>query len=733
MATNQEGFNIERVRLLLLICFMLALTTLPAPGIAAQERIPDESAVDARTKVASSDSQKAELLLFWEEKELYVETATRNEKPLTKAPENMTVVTAREIEAMNAHSLADVLNRVPGLFVDSAGWDFNSSSQLHIQGSSVRLVTVLLDGVVWNTLAGNNASINSIPVRIVERIEIIKGPASAAWGSALGGVINIITKGTGDTAIPRGAASASYGEANSQEYNGELYGKGGPLGYYLFAGRQQTDGLRNDRNEEQNRFYAKLNLAPTSDLTLFFTTGYSDPFESSGNISGNGVSIISSVKTTAFFATGGAEYRISPKWGLKVGAQIFQQKADIPATFTAPPALAGQFFKGQVYDEQTVAGNVKLIYGGGRHTMVVGLDASHGDLDQTTTAGPLYQSMGLPARSLTRPGIDKWAVFANDTMEFGPLAVTPGVRLDYDSVSGYFVSPGIGATYEPGEHTVLRASVARGFTSPPLGYTSGGGIFMVPNPALKREDGWSYQVGVESGVMEYVNAKATLFRHDIHNAIGDTLTAAKTIINVGDLVRQGYELEVETVPLYNVSLKLSHSYAHIKPDGSKGKDDYSYLVGLKYDDRASWVALLTGAYVWMEQDSQYNAKYNSFIWDFNINKRFRINDTTGVDLFMTVHNLFSGAHYIPLTSTKTPSGGSRGGSGSGSEIIDDEDKHLNTPFPLHPPAHHHLCVPLPGSRRNYRRRYPAKAGYRDYLRDQENAMGINEYLFSRGC
>lgn len=630
----------SNMRVMLLPALIMLGLFQPASGVASQA-----PSAPARTEASLLEPSDADLLLFWEEKELYVQTATRTEKPLTQVAENMTVVTAKDIEDMNAHSLAEVLSRVPGLFVDFSGQDFNGFSLLHIQGSSERLVTVLLDGVVWNNLAGNSAEVSGIPVRIIDRIEIIKGPASSAWGSALGGVVNIITKDVGDSAMPNGVVSASYGEANSQEYNGELSGKMGPVGYYLYGGRQQTDGLRNSRDEEQNRFYAKLNVAPTRDLSLLFTTGYSDPAVNSGNLQSSGLSFKNTIKNTTFFATGSADYRISPEWSLKAAAHLFQQKLESPLIFTAPITSlnikAGDLFKGQVYDDQTVGGNLKLVYSGGMHTAVLGLDASHGTLDQTSTIGPL-----APSSSLTTPSIDKWAIFANDTVEFGALVVTPGVRLDHDSVSGYFVSPSVGATYELGEHTVARASVARGFTSPPLSYTSGGGLFLVANPALKREEGWSYQVGLESGVTDYVNVKATLFRHDTHNAISDSVNAAKQVTNIGDVVRQGYELELETVPLYNFSLKLSHAYAHITPDTSAGKDNYSYLVGVKYDDRASLMAQLTGAYVWEVQDPAYNAKYDTFIWDFNINKRIRTSTTTSVDLFMTIHNLFSGAHYF---------------------------------------------------------------------------------------
>ena len=127
--------------------------------------------------------------------------------------------------------------------------------------------------------------VNQIPVGIIKRIEIIKGPASSAWGSSLGGVINIITKDTGDTKKPSGALSASYGEGNSQDYNAGVSGKTGGLGYYLFAGRQSSDGLLGGINRyfDKNSFYSKLNLPLSKDVNLGFSAGYNDADMAAGD------------------------------------------------------------------------------------------------------------------------------------------------------------------------------------------------------------------------------------------------------------------------------------------------------------------------------------------------------------------------------------------------------------------------------------------------------------------
>lgn len=74
---------------------------------------------------------------------------------------------------------------------------------------------LLLDGVRLNQNSSGAALSHFIPLGIIKRVEIIKGAASSSWGSALGGVINIITKDVGKSNRPTGNINVSYGGGQS--------------------------------------------------------------------------------------------------------------------------------------------------------------------------------------------------------------------------------------------------------------------------------------------------------------------------------------------------------------------------------------------------------------------------------------------------------------------------------------------------------------------------------------
>ena len=587
------------------------------------------------------------LNLFYRGNELVV-SATHYPKPISQVAENIAVVTADEIKAMNAHSVLEVLNRIPGIFLGGYDRNFGTTANLQIQGGESQQTLVLLDGVRWNFLDEGNAFTSDIPVGIIDRIEIIKGPASSAWGSSLGGVVNIITKSGASAEAPATGFYASYGERRTSDLRVDHFGSAGNTEYYLFAGRMDSDGLRVQRGMESNYFYSNIRIPVQDRIKLGLSAGYSTPELSYDNLSALDLSFLADVDT--FFSTVNLDAELSDEMRFNVESHFYKndflredrvltgaywdlnQPGDVLQAFNAESAKYG--------------GSGKMVWKKGYHTVLLGFELEHGKTENRAYFSPGYGYTGYAIN----PKVDTNAAYFNDTMAFGLWSVTPGVRYDHNSISGDFVSPSLGITYRVSNQLLFRGMISQGFTSPPLAYTSGGGLFLVPNPDLKPETITSWQGGVESGITDKIWVKFTFFRHEVEDVFYKKWDAVGPYmdmwINDGESARNGFEFEMHTVPFEYISFHYGATYVHHSPEDQYGAtDQISLNIKLAYDNPDIINLQLMGHHLWWDEDPGYMGVWDDFIWDLNVSKPISITKTRKTEVFVMARNLFNGVSY----------------------------------------------------------------------------------------
>lgn len=568
-----------------------------------------------------------------------VYTPTRFPQPRSRVADNIVVVTAKEIEGMHAHTVAEVLNRVNGVFVNFTR-DFGAASLLTIQGSEQRHVLVLLDGTEWNFLSDGHAETNSIPVEIIRRIEIIKGPASSTWGSALGGVINIITKEADDPARPAGELKGSYGERDTRDSSAQFSGGTRKLGYYAYAGEQYSDGLVDSRGFDRKSGFAKLLYTFSPGINLGVSMGYSNPDIDFGDFPSVGISSGADERVSFFKAS--LDARIVKN--LDLALSFYNKKSDL--LLDNETLGAGELFQDSRFDEELIGGSARLIWKHLNTTAVLGMDISRGDLDQEISTGRILQyEYKTDPVSKTDSDTKKWALYTNGTFTFDRFSITPGIRFDHNDITGSFISPSIGITYRLGG-SIVRASVSRGFTVPSLSLTSGGGLFLEPNPDLEPEEIWSYQAGIETTVVKYLRIKSSLFYHDQKRAQVTVpgQKAPNTVENRGNILRRGFEFGIETLPFYNITLSGNLVYTDIDPANDSGASDiYTGNLGIGYDDKKTLKAQLTGHYVWWDAPGGFQSDYDDFIWDISFSRLISLTGRLKTEVFCMGHNIFNGS------------------------------------------------------------------------------------------
>jgi vitamin B12 transporter len=562
--------------------------------------------------LAASDEDMQTLGMYYKADDLVV-SATRNPKPISKSAENITVITAKEIEMMGAHTLVDVLAKVAGIQASDMGGPgfFNEFS---IQGADANHILVMLDGVTLNLMGTPFVDISGFPLQDIERIEIVKGPGSSSWGSALGAVINIVTKSPLEGRNVGGALSFSGGERGTRDSRGEVSGTAGQFGYYLYAGNLASEGFRPNTSVDQNDIYAKLRWDLPEKGSLLFSIAYDR------GIAGEGDSpdpdYLYRFRRRYFLSTLSFNYPVNDKIDLDLSLRTTYKKVDEFAI--SDPS------SGDMAHETSNGGSAKLTWRGGINTLVVGADYDHLNIEDFT-----FHIFS-----------DKYGLFLNDTMAIGDLSITPGIRYDQMRPVGDFFSPSLGVAWNPTDKITLRAYGAHGYSLPLL--------CPVRNANATEQKVTTVQAGVETTHIPWLWLKTTFFWNQLSDV--QVYDPALQEVTFEKQLKQGVEVEGKTVPIYNTSLSAGYTFVDAKDRDTgatlQGIPSQIVKLGLHYDDDPhSFRGSLLGRYGWLNSPAYYNGKYNTIIWDLNLSKKVFIRHDTSIELFFNAHNLFNGAQY----------------------------------------------------------------------------------------
>ena len=157
-------------------------------------------------------------------------TATRMAQTADETLAPVLVITREDIERSQAQSVADLLRDQPGISISNSGGQGKYTS-VFLRGTNSDQVLVLIDGVKVGSATSGTTAFEDIPLDLIERIEIVRGPQSSLYGSeAIGGVIQIFTrKGSGPLQPSLSVGGGSYGTGQG---SAALSGDAGSSGWY---------------------------------------------------------------------------------------------------------------------------------------------------------------------------------------------------------------------------------------------------------------------------------------------------------------------------------------------------------------------------------------------------------------------------------------------------------------------------------------------------------------------
>ncbi len=351
-------------------------------------------------------------------------TATRTAQTVEQSLAAVTVLDRERIERSQAASLPELLKQVPGVSLTNSGGPGKNTS-LFTRGSESDHVLVLVDGVKIGSVTGGGAALQDLPLELIERIEVVRGPRSSLYGSeAIGGVIQIFTrKGQGEGAKP--FFSAGYGTHDS--YSGSIGVSGGDgRGWYsLGASGSDTDGI-NAKSVQTSGYESDADGYRNLSATLSAGYRFDNGLELDANVlrakSHNDYDSVNSKRTAGFGANADGESRVfgtrarfSPleRWAVTLQAGRSEDDSDAYQD--------GRFYSrfDSRRDSLSWQNDIELAVG---HTLTLGVDHQHDEVDSTATyAEDSRDNDGYFAQYLGQAGRHDWQVSLrhDDNEQFG--------------------------------------------------------------------------------------------------------------------------------------------------------------------------------------------------------------------------------------------------------------------------------------------------------------------------
>ncbi|HYW95603.1 MAG TPA: TonB-dependent receptor, partial [Bacteroidales bacterium] len=479
-----------------------------------------------------------------------VVTGSRVEVARKNLPVNVSVINSDELDEIEESAVLPVVSRMtPGLFVTErgvTGFGRDGSSSAGsitirgIGGSPNSEVLVLVDGHPQYMGIFGHPLPNSYVASDLDRVEIIRGPASILYGSnAMGGVLNFITKEEKKEGVSA-TARAAYGSFNTQKYMANGGYKKGKFSVFASFNHDQTDGHRENSAFNINNGYLKAGYVVNRHIDVE------------------------------------ADFNLAKFHSVDPGSVYAEQPVIFTADMTRGKASVSVSDK---YDN--VEGGLMAYYNYGDH------DFSDGWVSHDENLGlSFYQGISIFDGNLTTIGYDfkryggkgnsgmranQWlsagdnAVYLVSRQAIGrKLALSAGLRLENNSLFGNILVPQGGAAYHLTDYSTLKASVSRGFRNPTIMEL----YLFAPNPELNPEEMMDYEASYDQVLLDgRLSAELTVYLITGSNLIevGPNPGPPPPVkrFNTGKFNHKGLEFSADYKPFPSLRINASYSYLNM--------------------------------------------------------------------------------------------------------------------------------------------------------------------------
>jgi vitamin B12 transporter len=516
-------------------------------------------------------------------KELVV-TATRTPASADAVVSSITVITGEELRARGIHFVQDALRNVPGAAAVQVG-SFGGVSSLFLRGGESDYVKVLIDGVAVNQSGGAYNWAN-LTTDNLDRIEVLRGPASVLYGSdAVTGVVQIFTRrGEGPMAVEGRAEGGTFGTVGG---SATVMGSSRHFSYAAGASRIATDGMYAFNNDYGNTVLSgSLRALPDDVSDLSFSARFADnrhhfPTDFSGMLADSN----QSTAETSVALGLDLGRRLSERYELRLSAGGSRTDGEYDDRSDSPGDTVGFAFA-STRDSRAQRG---VLDGSINAALSPGLMLTAGAQIERETERQSGQSTSNFGSVVTTPdtpfdrGRTTFGYYAQGVLDLvSGLSINLNARVDDNSGFGTFLTYRAGVAYRLPSRTRLRASLGRGFKAPTFCEQFCNAPFVVGDSTLDPERSISWEVGVEQELNDRLSLWAIYFDQRFRDLVvydGAAPTGAPTYFNGAAAKARGLEVGFAATLTQEVTASVSYTYLESRATDDAGMPSAGFTEG----------------------------------------------------------------------------------------------------------------------------------------------------------
>lgn len=483
-----------------------------------------------------------------------------------------TVIRRGDIEARKALSVTELLRQVPGLHIDQTG-SRGGTSSVYLRGGDPNYALVLIDGVKVNdptNSRGGSFDFSTLDPDSIERIEIVRGPVSALYGSdAMSGAIHIVTR-RGE-AKPVSRVRATGGAFGQYQTLAESRGKSGAFDYSASASVSDS-GVPTTMSRHIGRS-ASANLGfvlPTAEFRWAnrYNSSVSNTFPDDSGGPDHAARRETERRDADEWSSGfSTEHRVSDSWKNQLDLNVYARNESIDSPGVAPGLRDPIGIpRNSVYNQLRRARATFKTLAEISPWFKIGAGAE-GEFERGSSQGLLLFGRFSQRTDFERDR-ESWAPFAEARASlFSRLNLQAAVRYDISDDAENQADPKVGASYYfPETGTLLRANWGRAFKRPSF-YSLSHPLVGNPNLNPEKSEGW------DAGASQFfweerVKIDGGYFYNLFRDAVDFDPGPPPRLVNRSEIETEGAEGSIAVQVAENLTMSGSLTYAESRLAGS---------------------------------------------------------------------------------------------------------------------------------------------------------------------